>query len=204
MNVLALVRAEFPVDDRRIYLMGHSQGGGGARHLAEKYPDIWAAVALLAPALFSVEPDADSKILSLPVLISVGDQDSLMTSARTFSEQLKALNADARVPRVRRPRSRHDHHREPAGGLPVLRWTRQAREREAMNRIDGNLRGHDEVVAGRALHHDLTNGAVRGASARHRYGVVRAGAGAGPRRLPLARRPIPPPRRGSHPSSSSS
>ena len=93
MNVLAMVRAEFPVDDRRIYLMGHSQGGGGARHLAEKYPDIWAGVALLAPALFGVEPDADSKILSLPVLISVGDQDSLMTSARTFSEQLKALNA---------------------------------------------------------------------------------------------------------------
>ena len=75
------------------YLMGHSQGGGGARHLAEKYPEIWAGVALLAPALFGVEPHADSKILSLPVLISVGDQDSLMASARTFSEQLKALNA---------------------------------------------------------------------------------------------------------------
>ena len=120
MNVLAMVRAEFPVDDRRIYLMGHSQGGGGARHLAEKYPDIWAGVALLAPALFGVEPDADSKILSLPVLISVGDQDSLMTSARTFSEQLKALNATVEY-RESRPRSRHDHPREPAGGLRVLR-----------------------------------------------------------------------------------
>src|SRR5690606_27974098 len=33
MNVLAMVRAEFNIDDSRIYLMGHSQGGGGARHI---------------------------------------------------------------------------------------------------------------------------------------------------------------------------
>ncbi len=93
MNVLARIRQEFNIDDRRIYLMGHSQGGGGARHLAEKYPEIWAGVALLAPALFGVEPTADSHILHLPVLITVGDQDSLMASARTFGEKLKALNA---------------------------------------------------------------------------------------------------------------
>jgi dienelactone hydrolase len=94
MNVLVRVRRELNIDDRRIYLMGHSQGGGGARHLAEKYPEIWAGVALLAPALFGVEPTADSNIVHLPVLIAVGDQDSLLPSARTFGEQLKALNAD--------------------------------------------------------------------------------------------------------------
>jgi len=93
MNVLAMVREEFAVDDSRIYLMGHSQGGGGARHLAEKYPSIWAGVALLAPALFGVEPDASSKILDVPVLVTVGDQDSLLPSAKAFSEQLAALDA---------------------------------------------------------------------------------------------------------------
>ena len=92
MNVLALVRKEFNVDDRRIYLMGHSQGGGGARHLAEKYPDTWAAVALLAPALFNVQVAADSKITKVPLMLAVGDQDSLITSARSFSAQLKGLN----------------------------------------------------------------------------------------------------------------
>ena len=91
MNVLELVRKEFNIDDRRIYLMGHSQGGGGARHLAEKYPDIWAGVALLAPALFNVEVTADSKITKVPLLLAVGDQDSLITSSRAFSEQLKGL-----------------------------------------------------------------------------------------------------------------
>ena len=92
MNVLALVRKEFNVDDQRIYLMGHSQGGGGARHLAEKYPDTWAAVALLAPALFNVQVTAESKITKVPLLLAVGDQDSLITSARSFSAQLKDLN----------------------------------------------------------------------------------------------------------------
>ena len=92
MNVLALVRKEFNVDDQRIYLMGHSQGGGGARHLAEKYPDTWAAVALLAPALFTVQVTAESKITAVPMLLAVGDQDSLITGVRGFSAQLKGLN----------------------------------------------------------------------------------------------------------------
>ena len=91
MNVLELVRKEFNIDDRRIYLMGHSQGGGGARHLAEKYADIWAGVALLAPALFNVEVTPASKITRVPLLLAVGDKDSLITSSRAFSEQLKGL-----------------------------------------------------------------------------------------------------------------
>ena len=91
INVLAMVRKEFNVDDRRIYLMGHSQGGGGARHIAEKYPDIWAGVALLAPALFGAPPTADSPITKIPLLLAVGDKDSLMDPVRTFSDQLDAL-----------------------------------------------------------------------------------------------------------------
>ena len=92
MHVLAMLREEFAVDENRIYLMGHSQGGGGARHLAEKYDSIWAGVALLAPALFNVELTPESSILDVPLLIAVGDQDSLIDSARGFSEQLAALN----------------------------------------------------------------------------------------------------------------
>ncbi|MEO8314114.1 MAG: alpha/beta hydrolase-fold protein [Pseudomonadota bacterium] len=91
MNVLAMVRKEFNIDDRRIYLMGHSQGGGGAEHIAEKYPDIWAGVALLAPALFDVKVTIESKITRIPLLLAVGDKDSLMDSVGKFSEQLDAL-----------------------------------------------------------------------------------------------------------------
>jgi pimeloyl-ACP methyl ester carboxylesterase len=86
MNVLAMVREEFNIDDDRIYLMGHSQGGGGARHIAEKYSSIWASVALIAPALFGAELTAESDILNLPIMIAVGDEDSLITSSKAFSE----------------------------------------------------------------------------------------------------------------------
>ena len=94
MNVLAMVREEFNIDDRRIYLVGHSQGGGGARHIAEKYPDIWAGVALLAPALFDVELTAESNLVDIPVLLAVGDKDSLAEGTKNFSERLAALDAE--------------------------------------------------------------------------------------------------------------
>lgn len=94
MNVLAMVREEFNVDDDRIYLMGHSQGGGGARHIAEKYPDIWAGVALLAPAIFDVELTPESNILDIPVMLAVGDQDTLVQGTEAFSELLAAMGAE--------------------------------------------------------------------------------------------------------------
>jgi pimeloyl-ACP methyl ester carboxylesterase len=114
MNVLELVRKEFSVDDRRIYLVGHSQGGGGARHLAEKYPDTWAAVALLAPALFNVQVTAESKITKIPLLLAVGDQDSLITSSRSFSEQLEGLKIEHEY--IEKPGL--DHGTIIMGGMP--------------------------------------------------------------------------------------
>jgi dienelactone hydrolase len=114
MNVLELVRKEFSVDDRRIYLVGQSQGGGGARHLAEKYPDTWAAVALLAPALFNVQVTAESKITKIPLLLAVGDQDSLITSSRSFSEQLEGLKIEHEY--IEKPGL--DHGTIIMGGMP--------------------------------------------------------------------------------------
>ena len=54
MNVLSIVRETYHIDDRRIFLLGHSMGGSGAWHLAIKYPHIWAAIAPIAPATVHV------------------------------------------------------------------------------------------------------------------------------------------------------
>lgn len=116
MNVLAMVRKEFNVDDRRIYLMGHSQGGGGARHLAEKYPDIWAGVALIAPALFDVRLTKDSRILKIPLMLAVGDKDTLIGGIQAFSQQLDAL----RVPHVYRVFPGLDHGTVIMGSMPEV------------------------------------------------------------------------------------
>ena len=74
MNVLAMMREEYNVDDRRIYLIGQSMGGAGTWHIGMKYPDIWAALAPMAPAIYS-SPDALVSARDLPVMVVMGDAD---------------------------------------------------------------------------------------------------------------------------------
>ncbi len=94
MNVLDLIRKEFNVDERRIYLMGHSMGGAGALYLGIKYPEIWAAIAAIAPAAFGLQPDSLAKIKDMPVMIVQGDADNLVPVdiARRWVDKLKELN----------------------------------------------------------------------------------------------------------------
>jgi poly(3-hydroxybutyrate) depolymerase len=92
MNVLALARKEFAIDEDRIYLMGHSMGGGGTWHLGLKYPDIWAGLAPIAPAIFRKAEDV-AKIKHIAVILIQGDQDKLVpvAGARRWAEQMKKL-----------------------------------------------------------------------------------------------------------------
>jgi poly(3-hydroxybutyrate) depolymerase len=92
MNVLAMIRKEFNIDDRRIYLMGHSQGGAGALHIADKYSSIWAGVAGLAPGAPGFQLDANAKFKDVPILIMVGEKDNLIGSVQRLDERMKSLN----------------------------------------------------------------------------------------------------------------
>jgi predicted esterase len=92
MNVLAMVRKEFNVDDRRIYIMGHSQGGAGAINLGGKYSSIWAAVAGLAPGAPGFQFDTNSKVKELPILIMVGANDTLISSVQRMDQTMKSAN----------------------------------------------------------------------------------------------------------------
>jgi predicted esterase len=86
MNVLAIVRKEFKIDDKRIYVMGHSMGGAGALYLGGKYPKIFAAVGAEAPAAFwqtrkeTLQPMKDAKV---PVMIVHGDADEVVNIMNT-------------------------------------------------------------------------------------------------------------------------
>jgi predicted esterase len=94
MNVLDIIRKEFNVDERRIYLMGHSMGGAGTLHLGVKYPSIWAALAPVAPAAFSLDPDSLKKIPGMPVIFVHGNGDEVVPVAvsRRWVDKLKELN----------------------------------------------------------------------------------------------------------------
>lgn len=97
MNVLATVQQDFPIDAKRIYLLGHSMGGGGAFHLAIKYPQKWGAVATIAPAVYA-DPDQLQKIKHLPVIIVQGAKDGLVSVKRTrrWVEKMKQLKMNYR------------------------------------------------------------------------------------------------------------
>lgn len=74
MAVLGIMRKDFNVDERRIYLIGQSMGGGGTWHIGSKYPDIWAALAPMAPAVYR-SPDELVAARDLPVMVVMGDAD---------------------------------------------------------------------------------------------------------------------------------
>ena len=92
MNVLEIVRGEFKVDSKRIYLMGHSMGGGGTWHIGIKYADIWAGLAPIAPATFRSSDDL-VKIKTTPVILVQGDKDRLVPvrGARRWASRMKEL-----------------------------------------------------------------------------------------------------------------
>ena len=97
MNVLAMIRKEFKIDENRTYLMGHSMGGAGSIYLGVKYASIWAAVGAEAPATapagltpetYSLEPAK-----KIPMIIVQGDMDTLVPVAgtRLWIEKMKEL-----------------------------------------------------------------------------------------------------------------
>jgi predicted peptidase len=75
LNVLKQVRADFNVDAKRIYLIGQSMGGGGTLYLGSKYPEPWAALAAMAPAIY-ISPDTIAGARKLPIMVIQGDADT--------------------------------------------------------------------------------------------------------------------------------
>jgi poly(3-hydroxybutyrate) depolymerase len=96
LEVVDLVRKEFKVDEKRTYLMGHSMGGAGTYYLAVKYPERWAALAVLAPAAFGLDPKSMARIPKMPVMVVHGDMDTAVpvTLSRTWAETMKSLKMD--------------------------------------------------------------------------------------------------------------
>jgi poly(3-hydroxybutyrate) depolymerase len=98
MNVLAMMRKEFNVDPDRIYLTGHSMGGAGTLFLGSKHADIFAAIAPVAPAAFSMTENR-AEILGrlddagVPILLIHGDVDEAVPVdlARTWAATMQEI-----------------------------------------------------------------------------------------------------------------
>jgi poly(3-hydroxybutyrate) depolymerase len=78
MTVLRTMREKYTVDSGRIYLMGHSMGGGGTYHLGAKYKDIWAGLAPIAGLGGIADAAAAEPFKSIPMLLLHGEKDSII------------------------------------------------------------------------------------------------------------------------------
>jgi predicted peptidase len=98
LNVLAMMRKEFNIDDSRTYLMGHSMGGAGTYFLGSKHAKEWAALAPIAPAAFLMNDNRAAilqgiKDANVPMLVTTGDADEAVpvTNTRMWVGTMKAL-----------------------------------------------------------------------------------------------------------------
>jgi predicted peptidase len=92
LNVLDLVKREYRIDPRRIYLMGHSMGGFGTWWLGQKHADTWAAIAPMSGVLPNVDYQL-SKLKNVPVMVSIGgaENPAWVDASRKQIDAMKAL-----------------------------------------------------------------------------------------------------------------
>ena len=98
INVITLIRKEFKVDAQRIYLYGHSMGGGGSFHLLSKYPDQFAAIATVAPAFFVSNRGKQLQETTSPIMVIQGTKDPLVNVhvTRSLVKELQQHSKDVR------------------------------------------------------------------------------------------------------------
>ena len=107
-DMLTDVEKRFPIDRDRVYLTGISMGGGGALWYALTRPDIWAAVAALAPV---TPPGAEFLALNafnLPFRIFQGEEDPVVSPKTSRDWQRRFEEAGVPVRYFEFPGVRHD------------------------------------------------------------------------------------------------
>ncbi len=125
------VKSQYPIDDRRIVLMGFSMGGAGAWHLGAHYTDRWVAMSpgagfaetaeynRLTPdrfppayeqtlwGLYDV-PNYVRNLFNLPVVAYSGEVDKQIQAARVMERAY--LSAGQTLPHIIGPGMGHKYH----------------------------------------------------------------------------------------------
>ncbi|EDM25405.1 putative Poly(3-hydroxybutyrate) depolymerase [Lentisphaera araneosa HTCC2155] len=102
INVLKIVQKDLSIDSDRIFLMGHSMGGGGALYLASAYPNTWSGLACLAPA-FQKQSTKLENAKHLPVYVTTGNMDFLVPvrTVRRWVDEMKSLKMDVHYKEIK-------------------------------------------------------------------------------------------------------
>ena len=113
---------KYPVDRKKLVVLGFSQGGMMAYRLAIRNPSKFAALVALStffPPDLKDEVNDPAALEALPTLVQHGRADDMIeiTRARASVESLRALKVPANLSRIRlRPRN---NRRRPAGSVKL-------------------------------------------------------------------------------------
>jgi hypothetical protein len=91
-EILDALAKRYPIDSKRVFLIGHSMGAGQAVRLAEKHPGRFAAIAALGGGAEVKKSDA---FTTLPVFVAAGEEDFAKGYAKELSRALEAAGAKA-------------------------------------------------------------------------------------------------------------
>ncbi len=93
LEVVRLMKAHYKVDERRVYLIGHSMGAIGTWHLASKHPHLWAA---LGPFSGTGSPALAEGMKTIPQIVVHGDADPTVNveGSRAMVAALKKAGAE--------------------------------------------------------------------------------------------------------------
>jgi poly(3-hydroxybutyrate) depolymerase len=83
LEVLQFVRQLWPVDDRHVFLTGHSMGGYGTWSVGFHNPELFAALAPVAGRPADALAELLDRAPDMPVLFCVGLNDVIVTPAKT-------------------------------------------------------------------------------------------------------------------------
>jgi predicted peptidase len=107
-DALADVERRYPVDEDRVYLTGTGVGGGAALRLALTRPDVWAAVAAVAPEPPPGIEELARNALNVPIHLYHGEMDPIAAVGASRKWQRLLLDADVNVEYVEYPGVRHN------------------------------------------------------------------------------------------------
>jgi len=91
VGILDELAKRYPIDPKRVYLIGHSMGAGQAVAIVQQSPERFAGVAVLGGGGALRQPDS---VKSLPFFVGVGKNDFAVGSARGLASALKRAKAE--------------------------------------------------------------------------------------------------------------
>lgn len=101
INVLEIVMAEYPIDKKNVFLMGHSMGSGGTWYLGAKYSSYWNALAPLSGPFVTKDGYPWDKIRKKPIFYTEGIKaGGSIQGSRDLRDWMQANNFNFRYKEV--------------------------------------------------------------------------------------------------------